>query len=73
MHDFLYDQGVLHNYFNESESNRLKTNLKPWKKKLRAFTNPRLHLNKKRKLLFSKQRGSGEGKRKLVASWPNDF
>lgn len=57
MNDFLYDRGVMHNYFSGSESNRLKGLIKPYSKYLKKFTNPKTSYKSKKLLLYKKQKG----------------
>jgi len=57
MHDFLYDEGLMKNYFTPEETSRLKHMIKPWSKKLVKFTNAGLDISEKKKLLSSKQKG----------------
>lgn len=57
MHDFLHDRGVMHNYFDEDEAKQLKDLIGPWSEKLHKFTNPKVGVTAKKKLLGHRQKG----------------
>ncbi len=60
VHDLLCDKGVMKDYFSHDEAEKMKDIVKPWSKRLRAFTSQSSSLAKRRKLLGSKQKG-GQG------------
>ena len=59
MHDFLYDEGVMNNYFTDEQSKRLKHAIQPWSKHLSKFSSNKYNLRQKRKMLSKKQKGGG--------------
>ena len=57
MHDFLYDEGLMQNYFSPDEAKRLKHIVQPWSKPLAKFTSQKTSIGAKKKMLAKKQKG----------------
>lgn len=57
MNDFLYDKGVMHKYFEDDETERLRKIIHPWAKKLKQFASPNYSVSRKKELLGHKQKG----------------